>query len=402
MLKRLVVSLLFAAFCAHANAADVGTAPIANVKFIHNYIKQKWNVDVPYNSALDNTAMAANMRYLLTSVDVANQIMNGFKPLDHTTGEYATYGNGEYATSAAANTTTAVRAIDTLIRKIEFPLWVVPETDDSNFIINIAAAGTFFINWGDGVIEKWTKDVGPADISHNYSDAANNHTVHIGGTPTRYPLTDNGAIYFGNSTDRSVREVGGCIGCVFGTIEDGTEEWHQPKFHQTFRMNAQLTSVPSGFFDGLYGGAGRRMFWNAFSKSGIVEFPDNLFGTSRLEPAKEMFVSFCDECTSLQHIPDNMFANISGDATDVESLFYNSFNGCSALKEIPVDLFGNLENINKSSVFYHMFYNARAVVGPLAPKLNGKYVWEWWPDWTPQMLYFVPLDNWEVIPAGWR
>ena len=390
---------LFAVIVAGAMSwVDVARADIATADALDKYIRKRHNI------ALDGFGGGVvAMSYIMKAVDRANYELNGFKLIDYATGKEVSYADDpNYATSDIASIAPEQEAVDTLIKKIEFPLWVVPETTAGTFVVNIASAGTFYINWGDGIINKWTKGAGQADISHNYADGnASNHKVYIGGDVTAHATTANGAIYFGVRDDRRVREVGGCMGCVFHTIGAGTEVWQQPQFRETFEDNKQLTSVPPGLFAGLRG-SGHRMFFSTFNKSGLTAIPDKLFGDSKLEPASSMFENFCKDCKSLETIPENLFANVSGDATGKTVIFHYAFSGCTALKAIPVDLFGTIENINDPSVFSYMFYNDAAVKGPLAPKLNGKYVWEWWPDWTTKMLYFVPLDNWDLIPAGWR
>ena len=72
MLKKLltVVFGAFFAFAAHA-------AQIANVEYVHNMIANRIGVEVPYNPRLHSINQVANMEYLLTAVDVANEILNG-------------------------------------------------------------------------------------------------------------------------------------------------------------------------------------------------------------------------------------------------------------------------------------------------------------------------------------
>ena len=99
-----IVSLILGVLCIFgANAAQ-----IANIEYVHKMIEHKWDITVPYNPALNNVKSIANMKYLLTAVDVANEILNGEKTTD--------YGNGEFATLHVADTTATNRAVDTLIK----------------------------------------------------------------------------------------------------------------------------------------------------------------------------------------------------------------------------------------------------------------------------------------------
>lgn len=389
--KNLILLAMAAVGYVAPAVADLVKAPA-----LYEYIQKKHNITI----ANTDTSLIS-MHYVMQVVDKANEKLNGFKLIDYTTGLYVLYANDPvYARSHIASSDVVRDAVDVLIKKVDFPLWVVPE-GGSVFSMNIAAGGTFYIDWGDGVVNKWSKNVGPEEISHTYTDGdASEYKVYIGGEVTRYPTTDNGAIWFGYE-GKKVREVGGCMGCVFHTLDDGINAWQQPKFHATFDANTMLQSVPAKFFDGLHG-AGYRMFYRVFAGTGLTDIPATLFGDSQLTPASGMFLEFCSGCRSLENVPANLFLNVSGDAAGTTNVFASAFKDCSALKTIPVDLFGVIENIDSQSVFANMFYNDQAVTGPLAPKLNGKYVWEWWPDWQTKMLYFVPLDDWGQIPAGWR
>ena len=91
--------------------APVYAAQIVNVEYIHNAIAQKWDITVPYNKSLTNPRVAANMKYLLTTIDVANEMLNGESTTE--------YGNGEYATLVAADTIATDTAVDTLIQVVE-------------------------------------------------------------------------------------------------------------------------------------------------------------------------------------------------------------------------------------------------------------------------------------------
>ena len=53
------------------------SAQIVNVEYIHQLIEQQHGISVPYNSELTNPRVAANMKYLLTTIDAANSILNG-------------------------------------------------------------------------------------------------------------------------------------------------------------------------------------------------------------------------------------------------------------------------------------------------------------------------------------
>ena len=133
------------------------SAEMVNVEYIHQYLNIRWGIDLPYNPELTNPRVAANMKYLLTVVDIANEYLNGDKTTD--------YGNSEYATLAAADTVATNTAIDTLVKAPPFTITTTPGT--SSFSMIIGAAGNFTIDWGDGQSEVITdKPIGTTTYSH--------------------------------------------------------------------------------------------------------------------------------------------------------------------------------------------------------------------------------------------
>ena len=138
-----VLVFLFLLLCGAAQSAQ-----IVNVEYIHQIINQKWDIDIPYNPALTNPRVAANMKYLLTSVDVANEMLNGEKTTD--------YGAGEYATTVAADTIATNTAVDMLVKKsgkYVFQLEHYYEKEgwaglirNPEHLLMISAAGTFYID----------------------------------------------------------------------------------------------------------------------------------------------------------------------------------------------------------------------------------------------------------------
>ena len=124
--------------------------PMVNVEYIHAAIKQKWDIEIPYNPALKNPKVAANMKYLLTAIDRANRELNGKETTD--------YGNSEYATLAAADTVATNDAVARLIidKTPKFFITTTPTT--SGFSFRMSAAGTFVVDGGDGVIDMIVRD----------------------------------------------------------------------------------------------------------------------------------------------------------------------------------------------------------------------------------------------------
>ena len=84
---RKILSFFFALFMFLPTAHS---AEMVNVEYIHQYLNARWGIDLPYNPELKNPKVAANMEYLLTVVDIANEYLNGEKTTSYGTGEYAT------------------------------------------------------------------------------------------------------------------------------------------------------------------------------------------------------------------------------------------------------------------------------------------------------------------------
>lgn len=357
--------------CFAARAADVQTAPIVSVEYIHKYILEKWSIDVPYNPSLESKSQAANMKYLLTAVDVANEILNGFKITNY--GE-----NGTYATLEAVNTVAAIQAIDTLINFQAEEFWYIATGNATNATIHIQE-GVFRIDWGDGNTEVVTHTDGSEHQthSHSYTDGAPQHTVRIKGRVTKYmslaskPNESPAAIQFWSHHNQLVG-IGGCLGCLFPTIGDGSADGQQPTFYKAFSGQGGLNvPIPVGFLNGLHGRPSHGMFHSMFENSGIT------------------------------HLPVGMFANISGSAAGVTNTFRDTFKNCNNLTSIPADFFGDITDVENREFFWAMFYGDRNLTGP-APKINGKYLWEWWPNLQTQMFTQCNLDEQSAMPAGYR
>ena len=283
-MKKILVSLLgcFVAICAHA-------AQIVNVDYVHKLIAQKWDISVPIKA--DNPMQVANMKYLLTAVDVANEILNGEKTSD--------YGNGEFATLQVADTIATNQAVETLIKKEqkhEFTLTTTPNTNSFDF--RIAAAGEFVVDWGDGTVENITK-LYDRDIyySHEYATAGE-YTIGLSGQATAYNILcdDFASIKFQSGS--KIASIDGSLGAIFGTLTDGSRL--QPCFRYTFADAYNIKTIPANLFAGISGAPASDMFDHTFSGcSGLILIPENLFGNISGPAQSSMFYGTFYNCTSL-------------------------------------------------------------------------------------------------------
>ena len=335
-------------FCGAAQPAQV-----VNVEYIHNVIAQKWDISVPYNSELTNPRVAANMKYLLTAIDVANEMLNGEKTTD--------YGTSEYATTVAADTVATDTAVDGLIKKEEkykFAATIDLSLYEDNimmgfgvavtefgFVLNVA--GTFYVDWGDGTTETIKKNNTDAVLyTHDYGTDNGTYIVQIGGLATDYSddemtsaIDFSMLVGFNSFYTQAITEIYGSLGAIFPTLSDGS----QPRFISLFCYAGELKEIPSGLFDGIHGTAVSNMFNSAFCY------------------------------TNIHSIPDNLFAGVTGVAT---GMFKDAFAGTHTL------------------------------TGPSA-RINGRYLYEIWPDATRDQVGSMylgceGLDDWDSIPEVWK
>lgn len=359
--------------------APVQSAQIANVEYIHTAIADKWDITIPYNREITNVGVAANMKYLLTAVDVANEILNGEKTTD--------YGNGEFATMVATDTIATDTAVETLIQKnadtgykftatIDLSLYEDNWPPITEFGFDLGAEGTFYVDWGDGTTETIKKDnTDVVTYTHDYGTTSGTYTVKIGGMATNYSDDeDTPAIAFdvdvfaSSAYSQAITEISGSLGAIFPTLSDGS----QPRFPGLF-SDASFAEIPPELFEGIHGAPVSNMFSLAFS------YNDNLTG-----------------------IPENLFSGIVGSAP---YMFRSTFEWCYFLTGIPENLFSGVTDLAEG-VFQTTFSYCGSLIGPSA-RINGKYLYEIWPDATYEqvaIMYYGAegLDDWDNIPDAWK
>ncbi|MBQ7055668.1 MAG: hypothetical protein IJN91_01915 [Alphaproteobacteria bacterium] len=421
-MKKLLSVLLGLLCVVAANAAQ-----IANVEYVHKMIEHKWDISVPYNPNLSDVRKIANMKYLLTAIDVANEILNGEKTTD--------YGNGEFATTQIADTVATNTAVETLVKKIdkgpEFTLTTTPDTNSFEF--SISAAGEFVVDWGDGTVETITKpDTTNTTYSHNYS-TADEYTIGLSGQATAYNTSTSTAaisFYVGSNTSaketnvKKIASIDGSLGAIFGTLSSDTN--NQPRFYYTFSGATNMTgSIPANLFTGISGAPASRMFDSTFYKcSGLTgAIPDGLFGNLTGAPASYMFNYTFYKCSGLTGaIPDGLFAGISGAPAEymfsstfsgcsgltgaipaglfagisgapAYAMFDSTFYGCSGLTSIPENLFGDISGTLYGHELFAMFAGCTSLTGPSA-RINGQYLYEIWPD----ALFLNATGSYDIGP----
>ena len=361
------------------SALAVEYAPIANLEYVHNAIANKHDISVSYNPAIVDITSAANMKYLLTAIDVANQMQ----------GVSTTYGDSEFATEYAANIITVDEAVNTLIKipaapeepDEPDPEFLVPpyvfaiktNNQTSSYSFSIAAKGTFIVDWGDGTVETHNQtSTYSKTYSHTYATAGEK-LIRFGGLATAYDSdTRMGSISFAYSS--STAEIYGSLGKMFPTLADGS----QPSFYQTFYYNRNLGGViPRRLFSGVTGTPVSYMFSQTFyMDTSITTLPEGLFGGLDGAPASNLFDSTFYGCSSLQYIPNNLFGNLHG--RPALYMFYKTFQDCTSLTgEIPLGLFGDYENYYRSYMFGYTFANCSGLTGPSARMPDGTFLYNY-------------------------
>ena len=360
---RKILSILVAMFMFLPMARG---AEMVNVKYIHQYLNTRWGIDLPYNPELTNPKVAANMKYLLTVVDIANEFLNNEQTTD--------YGNGEYATLAAADTVATNTAIDTLVKAPTFTITTTPNTSSFNMIIG--AAGNFIIDWGDGKRDVIAdKPVGATTYSHTYN-ASGEYEINLTGRATDYsdaeidPDTGAGLVPTFTLTDifgetfyaTNVAKISGGLGRVFPTMDDGSN----PNFVYAFAL-APITEIPADLFDGIHGAPTVGMFAGTFMSTQITEVPAYIFGELNGDGAPRMFEATFSGCANLTTADGPLF---SGTITPAESMFDSTFNG-SGITSIPANLFGTLNGDGAPDMFNRTFYNCANLTTIDGPLFSG-------------------------------
>ena len=116
-----------------------------------------------------------------------------------------------------------------------------------------------------------------------------------------------------------------------------------------------------------------------------------------------MFYATFYECSNLTGvIPVGLFGDVYGSV--VSGMFRETFYKCSGLTgEIPDNLFGVLSGETKANMFFRTFSGCSGLTGESA-KINGKYLYEVWPDETDVFMYrgCKNLTDYADIPAVWK
>ena len=352
MLRKILFAVfgLFLSVSAHAGQA-------INVEWVHDFIRQEHGLDIPYGPNLYSPKQVVNMDYVLKVVDIANAMLNG--------DGWTNYGESEYATREVADTVAGIYCIRYLIEHYHFTITTTPDT--TSFKFDIAAAGAFHIDWGDGTRSHYENpNYYGKTISHTY-DTAGSYTIRIGGYSRLY--NPNGTISFSNNTQ--IQSIAGSLGKLFPTLK-GANGPSQPCFIYTFSGCTNLRAIYDGLFDGIHGQPITNMFAYTFAAcKSLTEIPENIFAKIKGNPVYGLFQYTFDGCTGLGgDIPAGLFAGIYGQPA--EAMFMATFKDCNGLTGIGGALFGRIDGAPAYWMYNGVFQGCKGLQGKIPTGLFGK------------------------------
>ena len=230
-----------------------------------------------------------------------------------------------------------------------FKIVTVPLNPGTIFTFRMSAMGTFWVDWGDGYVQKIVKDdTSEQTYSHKFTKSyPDGVIIRYRGNSSLYN-SDNTVpvISFYETTNNShllVKKAIGDIGTVFPTL--GQAKGQQPIFYQTFTNCRNLESVTDNLFNGINGSADGMFAFTFTNCESLKSIAGTLFNNIS-GAGKYMFQSTFYGCKSLKSIPAGLFKNITGGESN---MFISTFQGCSGLgsdasiaEPIPEDLFSNI------------------------------------------------------------
>ena len=121
------------------------------------------------------------------------------------------------------------------------------------FKFQMSAQGTFYVDWGDGVVEQIVRNNSNSmnEYSHTYG-APGVYNIRYGGEATRYSTnaTYQAINFRGN---QYVAGISGSLGAIFSTIDEGDSTAKQPRFRYLFQNNTNLEGpIPEELFWGIF------------------------------------------------------------------------------------------------------------------------------------------------------
>ena len=229
---------------------------------------------------------------------------------------------------------------------------VMTTNNTQEFGFYLSAAGTFYIDWGDGTTQviNRTNNTTYTKYEHTYASAGA-YVVRFGGTATGYYNTDGDylpTITFNEEAacwydcegnwSPNIASISGSLSALFPYIPGNAASGAQPRFSFTFYGATHLTSIPDTLFANYTTGANDMFAGTFYGCTSLATIPAGLF-SGITTGANNMFRSTFYRCTSLATIPAGLFSGIT---TGADYMFYYTFYGCTSLATIPAGLFSGI------------------------------------------------------------
>lgn len=267
------------------------------------------------------------------------------------------------------------------IIEMPFGLTTVEMDAGSVFNFDLSAAGTFYVDCGDGGT---LSGPGASDytitrtaIKETYTctyQTAGVKTIRIGGLATGYRPRDDGIQWFPDISFEGnlyIESLSGDLSAIFPGA---------PVFIGAFKNCTNLKTIPGTLFSNYTTGP-KQMFVYTFSGcSKLTEIPNGLF--SNIDAGSEdMFWGTFAGCTGLESLPNGMFANIT---TGADRLFEETFKNCSGLKSLPENMFSGITSAF-SHMFYRTFQGCTGLTGYIPPTMFSGLIANGHPNETSMM-----------------
>ena len=328
-------------------ASDMFTNTFNNCKYIHDFIPKSMFAGLVANGSPTAPDMWSgtfnNDTYMATSCS---------SPYTQYTTGYESYWGGKVSCSR----TCAANEIDVYGDGVQcetskFEITTTSNTTKFQFVIR--AAGTFYVDWGDGSpvqILTYASAGNSTGVSHTFPSSGS-YTIRFGGLGTSYPGCggDESTLDFTNNGwyQANVASVSGSLGALLPQY--GTAYGQYPCFLQQFSGCTNLTSIPSTLFSGITGGV-QYMFYTAFNNcTKLTSLPAGLFDDITTGALSQFALTF-KGCTRLASIPDGLFSNIT--TVTGSNLFNEIFRNCTALTSLPENLFSGITTAHERLFSY--------------------------------------------------
>jgi len=286
---------------------------------------------------------------------------------------FVLFGITVFQTSPAIACTSTQLEVDNDCIDSKFTVTTTSLTANAEFKFVLSAAGTFYVDWGEGTpqVETITRNnTTPTEYSHTYPTAGEKK-IKFAGVATEYNTTrynndkdaSGAAIRFGavvnnvtssntGGTPTLIKKLEGSIGSVFPTL--GTADNQKPTFFELCAGCTNLITISGTLFSGVTT-AKKNLFRSIFDKcTNLQAIPADLFSYT-YGSAESMFRSAFYQCKHLSAFPDNLFPHISGAAANMFMYTFFEVVFPSADQYIPADTFLGLNGNTASQLFSNTF-----------------------------------------------